>query len=662
MLKSFVKKSSNLIERSAYKMLGPKQREMLKNSLSDRQKQFIKKFIFAGKWQRREIKEVKHRLYNLGFTKRGYEDLKSLAAKKNEPYLNRLAYWELALWHANQYTHTDAEKALQYLAEAMKDERDPVKLRQAAIMKAESLDIRGETARAKEEMSNILASEQHPDLYLAASNLEGSLPERLSWINKMYRYYDLSELSLEEREGDKPAYDRLIVDKVKVPSEWGKLKSNPKVTVIMPVYNAEDVIDTSLGSVLAQTWGNLEVVVVDDCSKDNTVDAVQAYVNKDPRVRLLKAEKNGGAYMARNLALKQATGDFVTIHDADDWSHPQKVEIQVRHLIKHPEIKGNTSEQARATNDLKFYRRGKPGIYIFSNMSSFMFRREVVMNELGYWDCVRFAADSEFIRRIKKVFGEKSITEVPTGPLSFQRQTESSLTGNSAFGYHGYKMGVRREYEEAHDYFHALSDNLYYEFPQKQRPYQVPEPMWPVKEDKTNGYRDFDLVLASDFRVDYSAAAEYIKQIRAAKGNDYRIGLMQMSHYHTDPGKKTHAEVREQLNGSTTQMIVYGEKVRCQVLIIMRPAFLQEWQKHIPSIDAQEIHVLISNLPEEGEFPYSISKCAEHLGEYFRQEGVWHPVTPEIREKLQSDYVNEINLINLSQGEWKLEEFTGAKK
>lgn len=122
-------------------------------------------------------------------------------------------------------------------------------------------------------------------------------------------------------------------------------------------------------------------------------------------------------------------GDFVTINDSDDWSHAQKIEIQVNHLIKNPRVIANTSEHARLTEDLTFYRRGTPGKYIFPNMSSIMFRREPVLQKIGYWDSVRFAADGEFKRRIIQVFGKRKYVDLKTGPLSLPRQTTASLTG-----------------------------------------------------------------------------------------------------------------------------------------------------------------------------------------------------------------------------------------
>src|SRR5690625_6605125 len=78
--------------------------------------------------------------------------------------------------------------------------------------------------------------------------------------------------------------------------------------------------------------------------------------------------------------------------------------------MNHEEIIANTSEHARLTEDLKIYRRGTPGIYIFPNMSSTMCRREPVLKELGSWDSVRFAADGEFRRRLLRVFRSEEHT------------------------------------------------------------------------------------------------------------------------------------------------------------------------------------------------------------------------------------------------------------
>src|SRR5699024_8426829 len=205
---------------------------------------------------------------------------------------------------------------------------------------------------------------------------------------------------------------------------------------------AETGIAIAVESILAQTWSNLELLIVDDCSPDNTYEVMQQYANKDERVRIFQTPQNSGPYVARNIALQAATGEFVTVNDADDWSHEKKLEIQVKHLIHHEQVMANTSEHARLTEDLTLYRRGTPGRYIFPNMSSTMFRRKPVMEKLGYWDSVRFAADGEFKRRLLKAFGQDAFVDLPSGPLSLPRQAVASLTSSSAFGYNGFFMGV----------------------------------------------------------------------------------------------------------------------------------------------------------------------------------------------------------------------------
>ncbi len=130
-----------------------------------------------------------------------------------------------------------------------------------------------------------------------------------------------------------------------------------------------------------------------------------------------------------------------------------------------------------------------PGRYIFPNMSSLMFRRKLVLKKLGYWDSVRFAADGEFKRRLVKQFGRGAFVDLNSGPLSLPRQSPASLTGSSAFGYNGFFKGVRKEYVESLEFHHSRAKELYYPFPEQQRPFPVPEPMWPDREDKQAGYR-----------------------------------------------------------------------------------------------------------------------------------------------------------------------------
>lgn len=653
MTKVLIKKLINLLQWVFDKLLTTNHREFIKSRLTSKQKQFLKKKFSIGTTQKRlkKLETIKYKLRNLGFEERAYAELEHEFLSSHDEQMRKLAGWELAVWHANQQTIEDAEKSLHFLSALDLDKKDTEGLRRSAILSAECLQLLGRTSEAEDIISKTLEVTDHPDLFLAYANILEEGSSKLKWMNKCLNNFDLVPLQLNARTGD-TLYDCLGCEGS---PEVYKEKMD-KVTVIIPVYNAQDVIKTSLNSILSQTWGNLEVLVVDDYSTDDTVAIVQSYCRQDERVKLIQMDENGGAYVARNHALKIASGDFITINDADDWSHPQKIEKQVLFLQQNKKVIGCTSQQARLTEDLQFFRRGKPGEYLFSNMSSFMFRKKPVLESIGFWDCVRFGADSEFIKRIKMIFGDKTVVEIPTGPLSFQRQTTSSLTGSSAFGFPGYFMGARREYQEAQNYYHSIADSLYYGFPNDQRPFAIPEPMLPSRQ-KQSKRRHFDVIIISDFRLDGGSNMSNLEEIKAHKKLGLKTGLVQMARYDYPAKKKINGKVRDELDGNQVEMIVYGEKVSCDVLIVRYPPILQEKQKYIPNIKAEKINVIINQTPMSdyghiGVLRFDLLQCQTNLQHYFGKRGTWYPIGPLVRQALLEHHSDQLNHINLSEENW----------
>jgi glycosyltransferase involved in cell wall biosynthesis len=101
------------------------------------------------------------------------------------------------------------------------------------------------------------------------------------------------------------------------------------VTVIVPAYNAAATIDETLRSVRAQTWRDLEILVVDDGSRDGTAGIALRHAEADPRLRPI-LQKNAGVAAARNRGIEEARGEFVAPVDADDLWHPHKIERQLQ--------------------------------------------------------------------------------------------------------------------------------------------------------------------------------------------------------------------------------------------------------------------------------------------------------------------------------------------
>lgn len=112
------------------------------------------------------------------------------------------------------------------------------------------------------------------------------------------------------------------------------LQHGELISVVVPVFNRAHLIPRSVGSVLAQTYRNLEVLVVDDCSTDDIQGAVAAL--GDARVRLVRRDRNGGAAAARNSGVSAANGRWIAFHDSDDFCTADRIELCVRKLMSLP--------------------------------------------------------------------------------------------------------------------------------------------------------------------------------------------------------------------------------------------------------------------------------------------------------------------------------------
>ena len=102
---------------------------------------------------------------------------------------------------------------------------------------------------------------------------------------------------------------------------------NDLVSIITPSYNCAKFIGETINSVLAQTYQNWEMLIVDDCSTDNSEEVIKSF--GDPRIKYLKNERNSGAAISRNYALREAKGRWIAFLDSDDLWMPEKLERQI---------------------------------------------------------------------------------------------------------------------------------------------------------------------------------------------------------------------------------------------------------------------------------------------------------------------------------------------
>ncbi len=191
------------------------------------------------------------------------------------------------------------------------------------------------------------------------------------------------------------------------------------VSVIIPNYNCAEFLDKCLESVVNQTYKNIEIVICDNASTDNSVEIFQRWAEKDERIRLLTTEVNQGGMKCYNRLFKEAKGDYIMIQDSDDWCDLERV-------AKQAAVLDNYDVGCCMTNSIYYYQHSepeypaRPGSSIVTidtyedwAPATIMFRREILDTIPGYhlfWDRVT-SYDNYFIMDIMEKFGAYYIDE-----------------------------------------------------------------------------------------------------------------------------------------------------------------------------------------------------------------------------------------------------------
>ncbi|MBA4384745.1 MAG: hypothetical protein C0410_08415 [Anaerolinea sp.] len=125
---------------------------------------------------------------------------------------------------------------------------------------------------------------------------------------------------------------------------------NIPISVVMAVYNCQDFLPEAVESILSQTFGDFEFLIVDDCSTDDSLTIALDYQKRDARIRIHRHERNTGIVGARNTGLKLAQGKYIAWMDSDDVSMPERLEKQFLFMESHPEV-GVSSANAIAIDE-----------------------------------------------------------------------------------------------------------------------------------------------------------------------------------------------------------------------------------------------------------------------------------------------------------------------
>ena len=105
------------------------------------------------------------------------------------------------------------------------------------------------------------------------------------------------------------------------------------ISIITPIYNCAKLLPNTIECVLNQTYQNWEMLLVDDCTQDNSAEIINKYLKRDKRIKYFKLTENSGAAVARNKALKESKGRFIAYLDADDMWKPEKLQRQLKFML-----------------------------------------------------------------------------------------------------------------------------------------------------------------------------------------------------------------------------------------------------------------------------------------------------------------------------------------
>jgi hypothetical protein len=263
-----------------------------------------------------------------------------------------------------------------------------------------------------------------------------------------------------------------------------KIEGGPLVTVCIACYNAEAYVEEAILSILNQTYRNLEIFLVDDRSEDKTLEILKRLAAYDTRISVMENSQNSGTYVSRNKIFSLAKGKYFTILDADDFALPDRIAMQVAHLEGNPDHVGVMTDWLRLDMDCRVhFRHAWGGSYQHEAVATLMISTNQARSTIGYWDSVRFSADTEYLYRLRKVFGKKNVSLLKK-PTVLALQHSASLTNHPVTGMNVGGMQAlspaRSKYRSAWKKWHeAEGEKIFMEFPSPRRPFSCPAEMLP---------------------------------------------------------------------------------------------------------------------------------------------------------------------------------------
>ena len=433
-------------------------------------------------------------------------------------------------------------------------------------------------------------------------------------------------------DGDGPPFDRLTAPAV------DRVEEAHRISVVVTAYRPDRGLLTAVRSILAQSWANVEVIIVDDASPPEFDAILHEAAGLGDRIHLIKLPVNSGTYAARDAGLDAAGGEFAAFQDSDDWSHPRRLELQVRPLLADRRLVATTSDGLAVTDELLLTRPGvRSGRF---NPSSLLIRRSVVLRTVGWFDRVRKAADSEYIGRIQAAFGVRRVRHLDSPPLALIRLSAGSLsrTEIKAHWMHPARVAYSSAYRRHHQLIAAGVVAPYRPAGGLDRPFPAPGHLLGADPDAE---QDYDVVLVADWRFLESAQRTAIDEVSALAGAGLRIAVVQLESYRAVYQRRVSlcAPLQDLINAGVVDLVALGDRVRAALLIVRQAAVVQFTSGRESRIRAGRALVVADRAPARTDGTdrrYVPAACSAAVRRMFGADPVWIPQDAGVRVALRT--------------------------
>ena len=428
--------------------------------------------------------------------------------------------------------------------------------------------------------------------------------------------------------------DLLPFDRLTAPAAT-PVEAPQRVSVVVTAYRPDEGLITAVRSIVAQSWRNVEVIVVDDASPPEFDDVLARAAALGDRIRVLRRPVNAGTYAARNAGLDAAGGEFVAFQDSDDWSHPRRLEMQVAPLLADKRLVATTSDGMSVTDTMLLNRPGvRSGRF---NPSSLLFRRSVVTGRIGYFDPVRKAADSEYIGRLQAAFGARSVRHVDT-PLALIRLSMNSLSRAEIRPYwmHPARVAYSSAYLRWHQAIAAGEADPYRPADGRDRPFAAPAHLRTGGRTETPAY---DVVVVGDWRFRDGSVRAAADEIRALAAAGLKVAVAQLESYRAVYRLRYPmcGPIQHLVNEGLVDHVDPGDPAGAALVIVRQAAVLQFAADEPSGIRPQRLLVVADRAPARGDGVdrrYAPAVCADRARRLFGADPVWWPQDAGIRAAL----------------------------